>query len=67
MTKKPIGWITRESSQRLRYYGGNGSRGTVPLHAKPSSVACIPLYGIPKKRDPTYAKVVKFFAKRTPA
>lgn len=40
----PMGWITHESSRRLRWNGGNSSRGTVPLHAHRSHVACIPVY-----------------------
>ncbi len=40
----PMGWITRESSRRIRWNGGNQSRGTVPLHAHRSHVACIPVY-----------------------
>ncbi len=40
----PMGWITRESSRRLRWHGGTTSRGTVPLHAHRTHVACIPVY-----------------------
>ena len=38
-----IGWITRESIRRLRR-GGNGSRGTVPIHDRLSVTASIPIY-----------------------
>lgn len=49
--KTPIGWVTDESMYRL-LRGGNDSRGTVPLHEKPSSVAKIPLYlGVPNNLD----------------
>ena len=49
--KTPIGWVTDESMYRL-LRGGNDSRGTVPLHEKPSSVAKIPLYlGVPNSLD----------------
>jgi hypothetical protein len=39
----PVAWMTRESARRLAD-GGNDSRGSVPVHAKRSNVACIPLY-----------------------
>ena len=39
---KPIGWITDESLRTLNR-GGNGSRGTVPIHTKRSAVAKHPL------------------------
>jgi hypothetical protein len=38
-----IGYLTEKSYDRLRS-GGNGSRGTVPLHFMPSNAAHIPLY-----------------------
>ena len=39
----PFAWITRESYWRLKR-GGNGARGTVPIHAAYSHVACMPLF-----------------------
>lgn len=41
---KPRAWMSLESLNRLRFHGGNKSRGTVPVHAERSSVSCIPLY-----------------------
>lgn len=41
---KPLGWITTESLQRLALAGGNGSKGTVPIHAQQSRVAWIPVF-----------------------
>lgn len=35
----PLAWVTDESLERLRR-GGNGARGTVPMHAHRSRVAC---------------------------
>ena len=40
---KPAGWITPESISRLGD-GGNGARGTVPIHAVSSSLAYLPVY-----------------------
>jgi|SRR5690242_11660624 len=39
----PIGFLSDESINRL-LDGGNGSRGTVPLHATSSKAACKPLF-----------------------
>jgi hypothetical protein len=39
----PDGWISVESVHRLRS-GGNDSKGTVPIHAKPSATSRIPVY-----------------------
>ena len=36
-----IGYISPESVHRLVNYGGNESKGTVPIHAKRSSVSTI--------------------------
>ena len=45
-----IGWMTRESKWRLAQ-GGNGSRGSVPIHPKPSTAATIAVYiDAPKKK-----------------
>tara|TARA_R110000868_G_scaffold277390_1_gene537177 strand:+ start:90 stop:377 length:288 start_codon:yes stop_codon:yes gene_type:complete len=41
--KPVVGWITKESMQRLSK-GGNSSRGTVPMHQKKSVVAYIPVH-----------------------
>jgi hypothetical protein len=41
---EPVAWMTQEAMYRLKNYGGNGSRGTVPAHAERSKVATIPLY-----------------------
>lgn len=38
-----IGWMTRESFERLTR-GGNYSRNTTPVHAYESALACIPVY-----------------------
>ncbi|MBP9032623.1 MAG: hypothetical protein KBG29_01930 [Pseudomonadales bacterium] len=43
----PFGWITEEAVYRMAA-GGNGSRGTVPVHAKPSAVSYVPLYRSPQ-------------------
>jgi len=42
---EPVAWMTSESARSLPR-GGNGSRGSVPVHAKKSHVAHIPLYAI---------------------
>ncbi len=39
----PVAWISAESVRRLRS-GGNGSRGTVPVHATRSMSSHAPLY-----------------------
>lgn len=39
---EPIGWITRESIDRLDL-GGNDSKGTVPIHKSRSYVAKTPV------------------------
>ena len=41
---EPLAWITAESLNRIKQEGGNHSRGSVPVHAKRSSVARFPLY-----------------------
>lgn len=38
-----IGWVTRESLARLKR-GGNGSRGSVPIHSQRSAVAKTPVF-----------------------
>ena len=43
---EPFGWVSRESIYRIKR-GGNGSKGTVPIHAKASSISRIPLYTTP--------------------
>ena len=43
--QEPVAWITRESKWRLT--GGGNSIGTVPVHAKQSNIASIPLYTTP--------------------
>ena len=45
----PVAWATRESLGRIED-GGNGSRGTVPVHANPSHVAKFPLFTIPEEQ-----------------
>lgn len=49
---EPIAWVTDESLRRLKR-GGNGSRGTVPVHTKPSAVAKHPLTLSMTAKDPT--------------
>lgn len=41
----PAGWLTAESASRL-IRGGNGARGTVPVHAERTNGAYIPLYAV---------------------
>lgn len=48
--QRPLGWITAESVMRLSQ-GGNGSRGTVPIHPTYSNTATIPLYRMPRERE----------------
>lgn len=43
-----VGWITGESLMRLQH-GGNGSRGTVPIHPRSSSTAKTALYMLKTK------------------
>lgn len=45
--RKPVGYLTHESVDRLRF-GGNESRRTVPLHADKSRFASIPLFAAPE-------------------
>lgn len=40
---RPVAWISDESLRRLKW-GGNESKGTVPVHALRSKVAKTPLY-----------------------
>jgi len=40
---RPIAWLTKESFSRLQW-GGNRSRGTVPVHHRQTKSAHIPLY-----------------------
>lgn len=47
----PIGWVSSESLRTLSN-GGNGSRGSVPIHAKKSSVSRFPIYAGPQKDAP---------------
>lgn len=47
--QKPFAWITDEAIYRLKKFGGNGSRRTVPIHSSQSRAAKTPLY---TKADP---------------
>jgi hypothetical protein len=42
--RRPEAWITEEALASLTHHGGNGSRGTVPIHAEKSRVAKIAVY-----------------------
>ena len=42
--REPVAWITEEALESLKNRGGNGSRGTVPIHAEKSRVAKIAIY-----------------------
>ena len=42
-TNRPFCWMTDESKYRLVEQGGN-SKGSVPVHKRPSATAKIPLY-----------------------
>lgn len=44
MKRKPVGWISSESIGRLVYYGGNDSKGTVPIHGEKTAVSRFPVY-----------------------
>lgn len=47
--QKPMGWITYESTRRL-LRGGN-IKGAVPIHAKKSATAEIPVYITPPQQE----------------
>lgn len=47
---EPVAWMSPESRMRLRA-GGNSSRGTVPVHGRPSRAATIALSWLPEIRD----------------
>lgn len=44
--------IASRESERALASGGNGSRGTVPVHCERTSVSVVPLYAAPPKREP---------------
>jgi len=44
LSAEPFGFVSLESVLRLKECGGNGSRGTVPLHGKKTPISATPLF-----------------------